>query len=173
LEEEVLASVPKSYEAGDTSNEFLKGRREMVSWGYNEHNTKLQYRERNLPAFCHEIAKLLSDVLESPQMRLHKQEPGQIIPLHVDSYNAYVHSRRERGEGGALLDSKRVIRFLVFLTNGGMGEFFQVGSSVLFNWKAGDVITWPHGKEHLAANAGTTPKWTLQITGINKQATTD
>jgi hypothetical protein len=162
LEQEVLAELPPSYdENSETSASFMEGRKRMISWGYNQHNTRLFYKDNDLPKFCYEIAELFAEEIQLQQLRLHKQEPGQTIPLHVDTYNHYLHRN-------GLSNDEGIVRYLVFLSEGGVGQFFQVEDRVLHGWGTGDVITWDKGAPHLSVNGGTFNKWTLQITGIKK-----
>jgi hypothetical protein len=165
MEKEILAFVPPSYSKSESSDSFSSGRRDIISWGYNEHNTLLFYKEEGLPDFCRQICDVFEEeLLEQPILRIHKQMPGQIIPLHVDTYNAYLNARKN-----IIDDDKNIVRYLIFLSDGGVGQFFQVCDRIFTGWSKGDVITWNKGAPHLSVNAGITSKWTLQITGIKKR----
>ena len=64
------------------------------------------------------------------------------------------------------LKGKKILRYMVFLTNWDWGHYFCVGNNVVHQWKAGDIITWDPLIHHCGSNAGMTPKITLNITGF-------
>lgn len=66
-------------------------------------------------------------------------------------------------------DPKLVRRYLIFMEDWIWGHYFLVGNSVVHQWRAGDVITWPHRMRHVSANVGLTPKLTLQVTGVYRE----
>jgi hypothetical protein len=166
-----LAEVPlsglRTDDVGTSAYQiFAHGRAEMLRLGFNEHNTML-YRKKEIPTFCKNIVDLLfandSLRLHSPIIRLHRQNPGQFIPFHVDAYGEYLFETSV-----APHDVPFIQRFLIFLEEGAPGHVFQVGDTVFSQWRAGDVIRWRHGLPHLSMNGGTAPKYTLQITGIRR-----
>jgi hypothetical protein len=85
--------------------------------------------------------------------------PGTVLPVHRDTYSKYI-------ELFALQEKKHTIRrAVVFLEDWHSGHYFEGGGEVVTGWKAGDVVEWEFDLDHIAANLGTTPRYTLQITG--------
>ena len=56
-------------------------------------------------------------------------------------------------------------RAIVFLEDWASGHYLEVDNEPVVKWSAGDVVVWEYDTPHLAANMGTTPRYTLQITG--------
>ena len=54
---------------------------------------------------------------------------------------------------------------MVFLEDWRSGHIMEVDDQQLTGWKAGDWVGWRYDTPHLAANLGTTDRYTLQITG--------
>lgn len=85
--------------------------------------------------------------------------PGTVLPLHRDTYVNYVRLFD--------LEHKKhcIKRAVIFLEDWQSGHYFEGGGEVVTGWKAGDVVEWQYDLEHIAANLGTVPRYTLQITG--------
>ena len=93
-----------------------------------------------------------------------KQYPGNILPWHYDTHITFKNITRN-------LKNKKIIRYMVFLTDWSWGHYFAVGNSVLHQWKKGDVITWKTHLHHCGSNSGMVPKMTMNITGlVNKNS---
>lgn len=136
--------------------------------GYDESSTSA-YR-----IFSDEHASAFAPVLEvfrdlhgmvHPTASIIHQKPGGIIPWHYDTFSYYVRKFRVQ-------EPRSVRRYLVFVEDWSWGHYLLVGNSVVHQWRAGDVITWPYRMRHLSANAGLTPKLTIQITGVLANAST-
>jgi hypothetical protein len=85
--------------------------------------------------------------------------PGTVLPSHRDTYNTYIKLF-------GLEDRPHTIRrAVVFLEQWQSGHYFEGGDEVVTGWEAGDVVEWEYDLEHIAANLGTAPRYTLQITG--------
>jgi hypothetical protein len=84
--------------------------------------------------------------------------PGTVLPLHSDTYSRYkkVHN---------LLDSKKIWRAVIFLEKWQSGHYLEIEGNIITDWSAGDYVAWNDDVEHLAANMGTTNRYTLQLTG--------
>jgi len=94
--------------------------------------------------------------LDNAMARLHVQWPGQVWNLHLDKLEKWMPT-----------DPSRVQRYFVQLTDWEQGHFWNFGNYTWQNWRAGDVVTFdwlnvPHG----TANAGLSPRVTLQVTGV-------
>lgn len=94
--------------------------------------------------------------LENVMARLHVQWPGQVWNLHLDKLEKWMPA-----------DPSRVQRYFVQLTSWQQGHFWSFGNYTWQGWRAGDVVTFDWiNVPHATANAGHTPRVTLQITGV-------
>lgn len=94
--------------------------------------------------------------LEGAMARLHVQHPGQLWNLHLDKLEKWMPS-----------DPSRVQRYFVQLTDWQPGHFWSFGNYTWQGWAAGDCVTFDWlNVPHSTANAGLTPRLTLQITGV-------
>jgi len=94
--------------------------------------------------------------LDNAMARLHVQWPGQVWNLHLDKLEKWMPE-----------DPDRVQRYFVQLTDWQQGHFWSFGNFVWQNWRAGDCVTFDwQNVPHSTANAGHTPRVTLQITGV-------
>jgi hypothetical protein len=156
---------------GDQENpRFAQGTR-SDAWGYVTENTKYRQahfdhedRETN-PAWITDIADYIRDNhgLTNIVCTITRQNPGNSLPPHVDMYCTYREEKDIPVE-----DANNVIRYLVFLEDWKTGHFLQFGNSVCCYWEKGDCISWDNGLRHLSTNAGTEPKFAMQITGVQK-----
>jgi len=88
----------------------------------------------------------------------YRMTPGVILPQHSDLYTRY---KRVHG----LSDSKTVWRAVIFLEDWQSGHYLELDATPITQWRAGDFVAWNDDVEHLAANMGTTDRYTLQLTG--------
>ena len=89
----------------------------------------------------------------------YRMRPGDVLPNHSDTYAAY---RRLHD-----LDQSAVIRrYVIFLEDWCSGHYFEIDGVPIVNWIAGDAVLWHGDTVHIAANMGSLPRYTLQITGI-------
>jgi len=84
---------------------------------------------------------------------------GTILPTHQDLYKKYVELFDLRGQ------EHTIHRALIFLEDWQPGHYLEVMDQPVVKWRAGDVIEWVYDTPHMAANVGSTPRYTLQITG--------
>lgn len=89
----------------------------------------------------------------------YRMDPGTILPKHQDTYKRYIEIFELENT------FQSVHRAIVFLEDWSSGHYLEVADEPITKWSAGDVVTWWHDTPHLAANMGTTPRYTLQITG--------
>jgi len=87
-----------------------------------------------------------------------KQDPGMINPCHRDMF--YQINKRFPD------DTRTKVRANIFLEDWKMGHFLQYDNVQVPNWEAGHGYMWDSTVEHLSANAGFSPKYTLQISGF-------
>lgn len=99
--------------------------------------------------------------LNDCMVRIHVQRPGQVWNLHLDKLEKWMPA-----------DPSQVVRYFIQLTDWQQGHFWNYGNYMWSGWHAGDVSTFDWiNVPHSTANAGHTPRVTLQITGIKTPAT--
>lgn len=89
----------------------------------------------------------------------YRMGPGTVLPTHSDTYQRYkelfdLHGREHT-----------IRRAIVFLEDWKPGHYFEGLDKPLVKWRAGSTVEWIYDTPHLAANIGTEPRYTLQITG--------
>ena len=110
------------------------------------------------PIFQHIAAQF---ALEDPMVRVHVQWPGQVWNLHIDRLQKWNPA-----------DPDQVVRYFIQLTDWAPGHFWNYGNYQWGHWRAGDVSTFDWiNVPHCTANAGNSPRATLQITGIKTPGT--
>ena len=130
-------------------------------WGYKKEQTQyIQLFSADYPDLFEKFIKLSG--LNYASSSLIKQYPGNIIPWHYDTHITFKNKIEKIKE----LKNKKILRYMVFLTDWEWGHYFCVGNNVVHQWRAGDLITWDPIVHHCGANAGMTPKITLNITGL-------
>ena len=99
---------------------------------------------------------------DDPMLRIHVQHPGEVWNLHMDKLQKWCPE-----------DPSRVMRVFVQLTDWQPGHFWAFGNYTFAHWRAGNVVTmdWQNCP-HATANAGHSPRVTLQVTGV-RTADTD
>jgi len=95
----------------------------------------------------------LKDVCSS----YYRMGTGVILPNHKDTYTRY-----KELFNCSLNDIERAI---VFLGDWQSGHYFEIENTPVIKWNIGDYIWWKSDAEHMAANIGTTKRYTLQLTG--------
>lgn len=85
--------------------------------------------------------------------------PGTVLPTHSDLYIRYVDLFNLQGQ------ETTIRRAIVFLEDWQPGHYAEYLDEPFTNWKAGATVEWYYDTPHLAANMGSTPRYTLQITG--------
>lgn len=93
---------------------------------------------------------------------VHLMPPGHLLPNHSDHYQTYSQRR-------GIQDLASIMRVIVFLQDWQPGHILQIDQTLHTEWKAGDWVSWSGTTSHLAANLGSTNRYTLQITGQQKE----
>ena len=135
----------------------------LNSLGYNEHNS-FEYNwgiEKEHNNILKELVgrhnfEQLNVNYDSVGIRLLQYDPGNGIPLHTDSFNAY---KTQNGVGN-------ITRYFVAVSPWDWGHFLQVHDKMIHHRKPGYTLEIPDGVFHLSANFGIAPKLTLTITGF-------
>jgi hypothetical protein len=87
--------------------------------------------------------------------------PGQVLPLHTDTYARY--------QAHAGVTAEQIFRTIVFVEDWQSGHISEVDGRPICDWRRGDYVTWQGRTKHMAANLGHSPRYTLQITARKKQ----
>jgi hypothetical protein len=120
--------------------------------------TNLNYE---LPPLFQRIADQFA--LDNSMARIHVQTPGQVWNLHLDKLEKWMPD-----------DPTQVVRYFVQMTDWQPGHFWSYGNYMWSGWQAGDVSTFDWlNVPHSTANAGHTPRATLQVTGIKTTGTNE
>jgi hypothetical protein len=80
-----------------------------------------------------------------------------ILPHHKDTYSYY----RKKFN---VTDSSLINRAIIFLEDWQPGHIFEIDNKPINKWIAGQYILWKNDTVHMAANLGTTPRYTAQLT---------
>lgn len=135
-------------------NQFIDSEEyDLTTFGIDP-NAPIANFEYNLePVFkkmCAEIG------LAGAMNRVHVQWPGQVFSKHLDRLDKLYNE-----------DPKKIMRFMIHLTDWDQGHFSQYGNYTHSHWRAGDIHTFDwKNVPHSSANAGHTPRATLLTTGL-------
>jgi len=126
--------------------------------GYNK-DMKVTNMNWNIPDNLQAIADSFG--LDDCMTRIHVQYPGQVWNLHMDKLEKW---NKE--------NPNTVSRYMIQLTDWQPGHFWSYGNYLFTGWKAGDITTFDwQNVPHSTANAGHTPRVTLQVTGVRTKKT--
>jgi hypothetical protein len=89
----------------------------------------------------------------------YRMMPGTILPTHQDLYKKYIDIFGLQGQ------EHTIRRAVIFLQDWQPGHYFEGMDEPMVKWRAGDVVEWCYDTPHMAANIGTTARYTLQVTG--------
>ena len=89
----------------------------------------------------------------------YRMMPGTILPTHQDLYKKYIELFDLAGQ------EHTIHRAVIFLEDWQPGHYLEAMDQPMVKWRAGDVIEWVYDTPHMAANVGSTPRYTLQVTG--------
>lgn len=87
--------------------------------------------------------------------------PGDVLPQHGDTFQRF---RQLYG----ISDVGQIKRYIVFLETWQSGHYFEIDGMPISLWSAGEWISWNGSTLHMAANLGSTNRYTLQITGFSE-----
>ena len=87
-----------------------------------------------------------------------QQLPGTMLPLHKDVFNT-IQSEMNISE------TIQIYRANIFMEDRKPGHFIEINNKIISDWTAGEGYIWDNDIEHISANAGSEPKYTLQVTG--------
>lgn len=89
----------------------------------------------------------------------YRMMPGTILPTHSDLYVKYVKLFDLRGQ------EQKIRRAVIYLEDWKSGHYGEYCGEPMVAWTAGQTVEWAYDAPHMAANMGTEPRYTLQITG--------
>ncbi len=142
----------------DSDHEIIRTASQIREMGYDDISTS---HHKTYSDSCPDIFDPIFRIfrIKSPMGSIIHQKPGKVLPWHYDSCAFYAKKFN-------VPDRSKISRFLIFLEDWSWGHYVLIGNSVVHQWKAADTVTWPYRMRHLTANAGLTPKLTMQITGL-------
>jgi len=128
--------------------------------GYNNQSyTGKMYGYPNvMPEYVYEIADELN--LADCGYNFYRMDRNDLMPPHTDHFQTYINKFE--------VMPKDILRAVVFLEDSKPGHYFIIGNREYTFWKAGDYFVWDYREEHAAGNFGLDPRYTLQITGVNR-----
>lgn len=97
--------------------------------------------------------------LDHPLICVQKMLPGMILPTHIDHYSYFKSNHK-------VSDINCIMRIIVFLEDWQSGHISEVDGVPNTLWRCGDWISWFGQTPHMAANIGSTDRYSLQITGL-------
>ena len=114
---------------------------------------------------CNKIPKTFKNLIKGFKLKntvaaINKLMPGQVLPWHVDKYPTYIKRNN-------ISENQQIIRIIVFLHDQEPGQQLWIGHNLCVG-TAGTYFGWGRGVEHMAANLSKTPRYTLQITGVDE-----
>ena len=114
------------------------------------------YSSRNpMPEWVYDVSQEIG--LYDPGFVIYKMSTLEIMPEHTDHYETY-----SKVFG---VNRSDIYRAVVFLEDWQPGHYSEMSHTGIVNWQAGDFVIWSADTPHAAANIGTQPRYTLQITG--------
>jgi hypothetical protein len=127
------------------------------SQGYSQtHFTGAMYDMKNvMPKWCDRFFGLFQGI--NMGLSFYKMETCNILPYHKDTYSYYKN----------LFDIKNnlsIWRAIIFLEDWKPGHIFEIERTPITNWQAGEYVLWQYDTEHMAANLGIEPRYTVQLT---------
>ena len=129
-------------------------------WGFKKEQTEyIQIFSNEYPNLFKKFIKVSG--LAHATSSLIKQYPGNIIPWHYDTHITF----KNKIEKNKNLKNKKILRYMVFLTDWDWGHYFHYGNHVMQPWKAGETWDLTGGIYHGSANCGVTPKITMHWSG--------
>ena len=133
---------------------------DLVLWrsqGYSqEHFTGEMYDMRNpMPLWAEKFFSAFEG--NNIGLSFYKMNTCNILPQHRDTYNRYIKLFN-------IQDTSKIHRAVIFLEDWQPGHIFEIERNPITNWKAGEYVLWQYDAEHMAANLGLEPRYTLQVT---------
>lgn len=156
-----IDELPKDDLWNTSATEFKLWQEDLYqSWGHEKCCTK--HFMAHEPQLAFDISPILAKIstpISQFVMNFMKVPPGRLIPWHCDTYGYAI--KKFNVPQPHVIDIRRSI---VFMNDWCFGQVAQFGRSMLCDWKAGDIYTWPHEAWHGLANFGNRDIVIMQIT---------
>lgn len=120
-------------------------------------------RYANQPALTQQLIDYVQKQnFEHIGVSYYRMDPGDNLPYHKDTYKKYisVFNLEER--------KQNIVRYIFFPEHRKPGHIFEVDGNII-NWRAGDWVSWRYDTPHMAANFGIEPRYTIQVTGVQRE----
>jgi hypothetical protein len=148
----------------DYVNEEFNDTANLEQWtaqGYaNKFTGDMCDMRRSQPSWNYQFIKIFQEMgWKDIGTSYYRMGTGTILPTHSDLYLRYIDVFKLQGQ------EHTIRRAIVFLEDWKSGHYFEGDGQPFVNWRAGDVVEWAYDTSHMAANLGTQPRYTLQITG--------
>lgn len=125
----------------------------------NGQTYNMQRLKENMPDYAKPFLTMFD--WDHVGLNFYRQNTLDMFPLHTDQFISY----RKMWN---IQDPGQIWRCIVFLENWKSGHYFEIDGNPLVNWHKGDYVVWNFDVSHFAANIGTEPRFTMQITGIQR-----
>jgi hypothetical protein len=89
----------------------------------------------------------------------YRMDSGSMLPNHVDTFKKYIDIFNLQGQ------EHTIRRAVVFLEEWQSGHYAECNGVPYVDWIKGFSLQWTWDSPHMAINMGSTPRYTLQITG--------
>ncbi|CAB4133433.1 hypothetical protein UFOVP257_190 [uncultured Caudovirales phage] len=89
----------------------------------------------------------------------YRMDTGSMLPEHVDTFKKYIDIFNLKGQ------EHTIRRAVVFLEPWQSGHYAECNGVPYVDWIRGFCLHWTWDSPHIATNMGTTPRYTLQVTG--------
>jgi len=152
------------YKFLDYKNEEFNNQQDLTRWVYNGYRHgkftgDMCDMRSPQPTWNDQIIKHFEDLgWQDVCTSYYKMTTGTILPIHSDTYKGYKKLFN-------ISDASKIKRALVFLEDWSSGHYLEVDGKTILEWQRGDYVVWDYNTPHMAANIGTAPRYTLQITG--------
>lgn len=109
--------------------------------------------------------------LENTLVRIHIQFPGDVTVWHTDIFAPYHDLLPDdpTNNPATVGQDIGIRRIIIALDDWDWGQCFMFGGQTWAQWHAGDVIYWPFGTPHCAANMGLSPRICMSVTGTHTE----
>jgi hypothetical protein len=125
---------------------------------YEKYTGMMIDNSNNIPEWCLEISNNFEFL--NPTSTLYCMTPGTILPIHRDTYLKY------KKIFNLDFNFEQIYRSIVFLEDWDSGHYLEISNNPITKWKKGDYVMWKNDSPHIAANIGSTNRYTLQVTGV-------
>jgi hypothetical protein len=143
----------------------IKNDQDVIDWnaqgfGRLGLNGAVYNMKRELPEYADPFFTLFD--WDNIGLTFYRLKQLEALPLHVDEYTSYRQIFN--------VDNKsKLWRCVVFMEDWKSGHYFEIDSQAFMNWRKGDYVLWNNDVPHYAGNFGTEDRYTLQITGTQRQ----